>query len=96
MILITHHTRVPPDPQVSLMIDESETFLDELDDLSRNPNAVQTHRNHSPQNLQNNNMPRLSTATEFDLTDLNPDFLDSSTGGNSNVVPPNDEVSLCF
>ena len=76
------------------MIDESEAFLDELDDLSRNANAVQTRQNHSPQNL--NNIPRLSNATDFDLTDLNQDFLDSSTGGNSNVVPPNDGVSLCF
>jgi hypothetical protein len=88
MISITHHIQVTPYPHVSLIVDESEPFIDELDDLSRNASAIQTRRNHSPQNLQNNNIPRLSNATDFDLTDLNQDFLDSSTGGNSSVVHP--------
>ena len=78
------------------MVDESEAFLDELDDLSRNANAAQTRRNYSPPNHQNNNVPRLPSATDFDITDLSQDFLDSSTGGNSNVLPLNNRVSLCF
>lgn len=73
------------------MADESDQFLDELDELSRNPNVTQTRRN-----LRSNNIQQLSAATDFDLTDLNQEFLDSSAGGNSNVVPPNDGVNLCF
>ena len=70
------------------MVDESEAFLDDLDDLSRNANVAQTRRNHSSQNVHNNNIPRLSNVTDFDITDLSQDFLDSSTGGNSNVLLP--------
>lgn len=73
------------------MADESDQFLDDLDDLSRNPNIPQTGRN-----LQSNNVQQLSAATDFDVTDLSQEFLDTSTGVNSNVVPPNDGVDLCF
>ena len=76
-----------PYSYVSLIVDESEVFLDELDDLSRNANAAQTRRNHSPQSRQNSNVPLISNITDFDITDLNQDFLDSSTGGNSTVSP---------
>jgi hypothetical protein len=73
------------------MADESEQFLDDLDDLSRNPNVAQPGRN-----LRSNDVQQLSAATDFDVTDLNQEFLDTSTGVNSNVVPPNDGVDLCF
>ena len=78
----TSHSSTP-NFHVSLMVDESEAFIDELD-----TNPIQNHQNHSSQNLQNNTIPRFSTATDFDLSDLNQEFMDSSTGGNTTVIHP--------
>jgi hypothetical protein len=71
-----------------MRIVESEAFLDELDDLSRLGNIPQNcppALNQSPQGLQQNNIPKLSM--DFDFTDLNQDFQDTSAGGNTTVWP---------
>lgn len=83
----------------SNVIDESDVFLDDLDDMSRAANAAQsrrsingtTRRNPSPQGLQN--ISHLDPSSEFDLNDMtSQDFMDTSSGGNSTVNPP----SPCF
>jgi len=76
-----------------IALDESDVFLEELDEISRAANAAQSRRtmssgtsngshqrNHSPQDASGlqNGIPRLSS--DFDLGDM--DFLESqSTGG---------------
>jgi hypothetical protein len=85
-------------PPLSLLtVDESDQFLDDIDDMSRTAAAAQTRRsqsqpranngtvgrNHSPNGLQNmNGFPQ-----DFDIADLNSlDLADSSNGGNSSVL----------
>ena len=93
-------TLITPPTQVTLpaftlkyiltRVDDSDAFLEELDDLARvgarpaqvtnnNPNVK---RNESPQGL---NVPHMSTASEIDFGDLGQDFLDN-TPGNSSVI----------
>jgi hypothetical protein len=88
---------------VLICLDESDVFLDELDDMSRAANAAQSRRsingtnrrNPSPQGLQN--IPRLNQSNDFDL-DLSEmtgqDFMDTSTGGNSTVSPRPHMISV--
>jgi hypothetical protein len=73
-------------------IDESDVFLDELDDMSRAANAAQsrrsingtTRRNPSPQGLHN--ISHLDQSNDFDLNDMtSQDFMDTSGGGNTTV-----------
>jgi hypothetical protein len=69
--------------------DDSDAFLEELDDLARvgarpaqvTNNHPSVKRNESPQGL---NVPHMSTASEIDFGDLGQDFLD--TPGNSSVI----------
>ena len=81
----------PNDPN---SLDESDVFLDELDDMSRAANAAQSRRsingtnrrNPSPQGLHN--ISRLDQSNDFDLSDMTgQDFMDTSSGGNSTVSP---------
>jgi hypothetical protein len=93
MIMSRDHTQVSA-PVAYLTTDESDLYLDELDDVSRAANAAQNRRqvsvgggqrrNHSPQGVPGG-VPLVNQPTDFDLQDISQDFMDASMGGNSTV-----------
>jgi hypothetical protein len=89
---------IPVSPPYPLTKDESDPYLDEIDDITRttsatqnrrqvNSNGTQQHgRNSSPHGVAGNTSLGLLPQTDFDLQEMNNgDFMDSSIGGNSTV-----------
>ena len=91
---------IPVSSSYPLTKDESDPYLDEIDDIARTTNAARNRRqvnsngtqpqqhgrNSSPHGVAGNTSLGLLPQTDFDLQDMNNgDFMDSSTGGNSTV-----------
>jgi hypothetical protein len=93
------HIRVPLPSPGRTNKDESDLYLDELDEVSRAANVAQnrrhgsmngthpTRRNHSPQGVTSNGVRLPPAPSDFDIQDMNTEFMES-TGGNSTVTSP--------
>jgi hypothetical protein len=91
------YSSIPPFSSDALNKDESDLYLDELDEVSRAANVAQnrrhgsmngTHgnrRNHSPQGVTSNTVHLPPAPSDFDIQDMNTEFMDSM-GGNSTVT----------